>query len=80
MKPRYERRRDQTNRLWRKHRRAINARKKQSKIADRNTIKFKRGPDKCDTSLRDVPLIDRIMIRVKEAMVNKKDFQRHQAR
>ena len=64
MKPRYKRRRDQTSRLWRKHRQAVKVRQKQSKIADRNTIKFKSGPD-CDTSLRDVPL---------------KDFQRHQAR
>lgn len=78
MKPRYERRRDQTSRLWRKHRQAGKVRQKQSKIADRNTIKFKNGPD-CDTSRKEVSLIDEIIIQAKEAMVTKY-FQRHQAR
>ena len=80
MKKRYERRRDQTSRLWRKHRWVVKARQKQGNIHCRNTMKIKGGPDR-DTSLKQVPLIERILTGVKEALAKKKEqFQQHQAR
>ena len=80
MKTRYERRRDQTSRLWRKRRRAIKARQKEGHIQCRNTPKIKGGPDR-DTSLTHAPLMVRILTGIQEALSKKKDnFQQHQAR
>ena len=80
MKPRYKRRRDQTSRLWRKHRQAVKVRQKQHHIEHRNSPRVKGNP--IDTSfLKQIPLIERILIGVKEALAKKRDnFQQQQAR
>lgn len=80
MKTRYERRRDQTSKLWRKRRRAVKARQKEGHIQCRNTLKIKGGPDR-NTSLKEAPLMVRILTDIKEALARKKEnFQQHQAR
>lgn len=75
---RYERVRNQRSRVWRKRRAAIKERIKRGNIQARNTTKIKGGPD-VDTSLKHVPLMQRIMLGVRDALA-KQDYQRAQAR
>ena len=78
MKTRYQRRRNQASRLWRKHRRYEKERRKEHNILCRNTFRGKGGPT-VDTSMKNVPLMIRILSQVIAAL-GKTNYQQHQAR
>ena len=74
---RYERLRHQGSHIWRKHRHRVKERQKQGNIARRNHVRFKKGPD-VDTSLKNVPLMERILLSVKQALTPKKSEDQYQ--
>lgn len=82
MKSRYKRRRDQKSKLWRKRRRQEKARRKAQHVLSRNEPKGPKMPN-VDTSLKkQLPLMDRILLGVREALFSrqKQEHQQHQSR
>lgn len=74
---RYERLRHQGSRIWRKRRRQMREHQKQGNIARRNCVRFKGGPN-VDTSLKNVPMMERILLSVKQALTPKKKDDQYQ--
>lgn len=74
---RYERLRHQGSHIWRKRRRQMKERQKHGNIARRNYVRFKGGPN-VDTSLKNVPMMERILLSVKQALTPKKSEDQYQ--